>query len=63
MEALREEKTTPFLSVDEQSTARTRNFSAWVQLVEPRKCLPETKTTPQPVREEDPKNKIVVRVN
>ena len=30
MEALREEKTAPFLSVDEQSTARTRNFSAWV---------------------------------
>ena len=57
MEALREEKTAPFLSVDEQSTARTRNFSAWVlsKLVEPRNCLPETKTTPQPVREEDPK--------
>ena len=33
------------------------------QLVEPRKCLPETKTTPQLVREEDTKNKIVVRVN
>ena len=30
MEALREEKTAPFLSVDEQSTARTQNFSAWV---------------------------------
>ena len=30
MEVLREEKTAPFFPMDEQTTGRTRNFSAWV---------------------------------
>ena len=45
VEALREEKTTPILPVDEQNNSKDANYSAWVlrQLVEPRKCMHETK--------------------
>ena len=39
VEALREEKTTPILPVDEQNISKDANYSAWVlqQLVEPQK--------------------------
>ena len=39
MEALREEKTTPILPVDEQNNSKDANYSVWVlqQLVEPHK--------------------------
>ena len=39
VEALREEKTTPILPVDEQNISKDANYSAWVlqQLVEPQR--------------------------